>query len=341
MTETTCSVQHAKVDHQQSYAGVEFPLVLKCESPQVSLQAALEWLAKHRAELNAQVQTHGAILFRGFPVHSPEDFDAFIAAFDLEGFAYENSLSNAVRVNYTPRVFSANEAPSNITIYLHHEMAQTPIFPSRLFFYCQQAAEQGGATPLCRSDVLYERIQQRFPQFAHDCETKGLRYSNVMPAVNDPASGMGRSWQSTLRAETREAAEQQLQRLGYTWEWLDDGCLRATTPILPAVREVAPGCKTFFNQLIAAFCGWKDSRNDPARAITFGDGAPLDRETVLEVARMADEMTFDTPWQAGDVAFIDNFVAMHGRRPFQGPRKVLASLVAAQQYQPLPAMAGT
>jgi hypothetical protein len=31
----------------------------------------------------------------------------------------------------------------------------------------------------------------------------------------------------------------------------------------------------------------------------------------------------------GDVALVDNFLAMHGRRPFSGTRKVLASLIAS------------
>jgi alpha-ketoglutarate-dependent taurine dioxygenase len=43
---------------------------------------------------------------------------------------------------------------------------------------------------------------------------------------------------------------------------------------------------------------------------------------------LADELSFDTPWQAGDVALVDNFLVMHGRRPFSGERAVLASLVA-------------
>ena len=43
---------------------------------------------------------------------------------------------------------------------------------------------------------------------------------------------------------------------------------------------------------------------------------------------IADELTFDIPWQSGDVALVDNFLAMHGRRPFEGQRKVLASLVS-------------
>ena len=110
---------------------------------------------------------------------------------------------------------------------------------------------------------------------------------------------------------------------------LDDGCLRVTTPVLPAVRPLGDGRSSFFNQLIAAFQGWKDERNDPAKAITFGDGAPLDREAVNAATRLGDELTFDLQWQRGDVALVDNFVTMHGRRPFTGTRKVLASLVAA------------
>ena len=39
------------------------------------------------------------------------------------------------------------------SLELHHEMAQTPLYPSRLFFFCEQPAAEGGATPICRSDV--------------------------------------------------------------------------------------------------------------------------------------------------------------------------------------------
>ena len=118
--------------------------------------------------------------------------------------------------------------------------------------------------------------------------------------------------------------------LDYTWEWLEGDCLKATSPVLPAVRELPDGRKTFYNQLIAAFKGWKDSRNDPSKAITLGDGTPLDRDAVLNAAALAEEITFDVPWQNGDVALVDNYLVMHGRRSFSGTRKVLASLVAAE-----------
>lgn len=333
MSANTISMVNASVPGQQTEYEHVFPLVLQCDTAGVTLEAATAWARANRDELLNQVGEHGAILFRGLPLNSPEDCDAFVAAFGLTNFPYKESLSNAVRVNWTERIFSANEAPADVTIYFHHEMAQTPIFPAKLFFFCQQPAEEGGETPLCRSDILFERLAERCPKFACDCDEKGLRYSNVMPSENDPKSGMGRSWKSTLRAETREEAETRLRDIGYDWEWLPDGSLRATTPVLPAVFEVAPGRKTFFNQLIAAFQGWKDDRNDPSKAIRFGDGSPLDREAVNVATELAYELAFDLPWQRGDAVLVDNILAMHGRRTFRGTRKVLASLADPQTRQ--------
>lgn len=323
-------VEPGTVPGQQSYGEVVFPHVLFCRSTDTTLDETFTWIRTQRNELAEELQRSGTILFRDFPLSTDQDFDAFIRAFDFPNFRYEDSLSNAVRVVRTERVFTANEAPPEVTIFFHHEMAQTPIYPGKLFFFCEQAATEGGATPLCRSDVLFDRLRQVCPQFARDCEEKGLLYHTVMPGENDPNSGMGRSWQSTFRAEIREQAEVRMRELNYSWEWLDENCLRATTPVLPAVFELPDGRKTFFNQLIAAYQGWKDKRNDPSKAITFGDGSPLDKEAVLQAVALGEELAFDVPWQAGDVALVDNYLVMHGRRTFSGKRKVLASLVAAE-----------
>ena len=311
---------------QHEYGEKPFPLAIK--APEGSLSEGCEWARGVADELSKAAVDHGVVLVRGFPMASSKDFDAIVSAFDFPNFSYADSLSNAYRINFTPRVFSANEAPSDITIFLHHEMAQTPIYPSKLFFFCQTAADEGGATPICRSDILWDRLREQNPDFADACLAKGLKYSNVMPAEEDRSSGMGRSWQSTFSADTREAAEARLAKLGYSWEWQPNGDLRVTTPVLPAVRDLGDGRSSFFNQLIAAFKGWKDTRNDPAKAITFGDGTLLNPADVEVASAIADEVAFDIPWQAGDLALVDNYVAMHGRRTFKGTRRVLASLVA-------------
>ncbi len=306
----------------QQWHGVEFPHMVEGSG------SLSDHLAGSGPATEKQLANSGAILFRGFDVADPEAFDAAVQAYGAPGFTYAESLSNAVRVNVTERVFTANEAPPDTSIYLHHEMAQTPLYPSKLFFFCEIAAEEGGATPLCRSDVLLERLRESDGAFVERLESQGVRYTNIMPASDDAGSGQGRSWRSTLGASSREQAEARLAKLGYDWEWQDDDSLRATTPVLDAVRQLPDGRTVFFNQLIAAFRGWSDSRNDPSRAISFGNGEPITVANMAEAIRLSEELTFDMPWQPGDVVLVDNFLVMHGRRPFSGKRRVLASLIS-------------
>lgn len=312
----------------QQFAPEVFPLVYGASAPGVDLDGLLDWCKNNRQALLDSLAVHGAILLRGFPIVTDMDFDRLVQAFDLPNFAYVESLSNAVRRNRTPRVFTANEAPPSVSIYLHHEMAQTPIYPSRLMFFCEHAAASGGATPLCRSDLLLRALEQERPDFIAACERLGVRYTNVMPATEDVESGQGRSWRSTLQAQDKSAAEAKLTSLGYSWEWRQDDSLMVTTPVLPAVRTLADGRKVFFNQLIAAFRGWQDKRNSPEKTIRFGDDSPIDAQDMNSTIRIGDALSFDVAWQTGDVALIDNFLVMHGRRPFQGERRVLAALLA-------------
>ena len=323
-------IEASPIEGQQRHGETVFPYVYACQDADANLADAVAWVEEHRPQLTELANRHGAVLFRGLPVTGANDFDAIVRAFSLDNFPYERSLSNAVRINRTERVFSANEAPPDVRIFFHHEMAQTPLFPRWIFFSCEVAAEQGGETPLCRSDVLFERLQSHHPAFIDACRTRGLQYTNVMPDADDPQSGMGRSWRSTLGVDTTEDAEARLSELGYHWQWSDDGTLRATTPALPAVMDMADGRSVFFNQLIAAFCGWKDTRNDPSKAIRHGDGSPLDSSAVESAAQLAEELAFDLKWQVGDVVLVDNTVAMHARRPFVGKRKVIASLAEMQ-----------
>ena len=312
---------------QQHYDEAVFPLAFGADQP-ANKAVIAEWIAQHRTQIEDQLALTGAILFRGFGVVNDADFDAFIRAFDWPNFTYAESLSNAVRRNRTELVFTANEAPSTVSIFLHHEMAQTPVYPSKLLFFCEQAAEQGGATPICRSDILLQQLREQLPDFVAACERKGVRYSQTMPLEEDLASGQGRSWKSTLSAENRQQAEGKLAHLDYDWQWQEDGSLSVTTPVLPAVRQLNDGRTVFFNQLIAAFRGWKDARNSGEKSICFGDGSAIDSSHMALAIDLADKLTFDIPWQSGDVALLDNFLVMHGRRPFQGKRTVLASLVA-------------
>jgi hypothetical protein len=169
--------------------------------------------------------------------------------------------------------------------------------------------------------MLFEELAQQMPALAADFVSKGLKYTTQMPSEDDHNSGQGRSWKSTLRVQNDIQAEHKLAGLGYSWEWLADGSLRATTPILPAVIDIGNNKKVFYNQLIAAFMGWKGVLENPSSAITFGDGTAIPIEGLKLAVKLSEKFTFDLPWQDGDVALVDNYMAMHGRRPFTGERK--------------------
>ena len=181
----------------------------------LSSQLALEkWICEKKDHLISKLENSGAILFSGVPLKDAIDFDHFVSAFHFKAFTYEESLSNAVRINKTDKVFTANEAPREIEIYLHHELAQTPVYPRYLFFFCASAPESGGETPICRSDHLYSKMLEEDPELMKKFEEFGVIYNSIMSNADELDSGQGRSWQKTLGAATKEKAEKYLHNIG-------------------------------------------------------------------------------------------------------------------------------
>lgn len=280
-----------------------------------------EWVRQNRLAVNKGLEETGAVLIRGLGMRDPGDFNRFVAAVGLPVFSYRESLSNAVRVNYSERVFTANEAPPQVEIYLHHEMAQTPVSPSVLFFCCISAAEHGGATPVCRSDQLFEAFKLRYPKWAAQLSAKGLRYVTRMPAVSDGSSGQGRSWYSTLDVSSRDEAEQKLALMGYTFTWQSNDHLETLSPALPGVVDLSNGGQSFYHQLIAAYRGWPGVRENPTSGVMFGDRTEIPVRLLESLSAMAEDYTTDLQWVDGEIAIVNNKMIMHGRRPYSGARK--------------------
>lgn len=59
---------------------------------------------------------------------------------------------------------------------------------------------------------------------------------------------------------------------------------------------------------------------------TYGDGTPITIEELDAVRRAYHESEVVYPWQRGDLLVVDNVLVAHGRKPFHGPRRVLAAM---------------
>ncbi|KAJ6427486.1 hypothetical protein OIU84_022980 [Salix udensis] len=322
------SFKEIQIQHQKHYSNstsFPFPSVL---SPSPFSSSTLSFftdsIIAQKPFLDSLLLKTGAILFRGFDVNTAKDFNDVVEAFGFEELPYVGGA--APRTNVVGRVFTANESPPDQKIPFHHEMAQVPEFPSKLFFFCEVEPGSGGETPIVLSHVVYERMKERHPDFVEKLEEHGLIYTRVLGEEDDPSSPIGRGWKSTFLTNDKSVAVQRAAKLGMMLEWLEDGVKTIMGPI-PAIKyDKSRNRKIWFNSMVAAYTGWKDARNDPIKAVKFGDGEPLPSDIIHDCLEILEEESLAIPWQKGDVLLIDNWAVLHARRSFNPPRRILASL---------------
>lgn len=323
---------HPPLSQARVYSGNVFPLLVTppphLPHLRTETSTAHAYLTAHRAEIFALLRKHSVLIFRDFAQTTPEHFATFVeSCLGLPNFPYVGG--NAVRTAIVgDRVFTANESPPEKPIPFHHELAQTPYYPAAVLFFCVRKADSGGETPVLYSPAVYDALKERCGAFLDKVEREGVRYMRVMTPFDRPHSAIGRGWRGTFGVETRAEAEQVLREKGYEWDWIgegEDAMLKEISPVLKAVH-VDEGRKSFFNQLVAVWGGWRDEFNEPKNCVVAGDGTELDGEAMRIAGEVMLEHRVAVPWEVGDVMYVDNMMAQHSRATFTGPRRVLASL---------------
>ena len=65
--------------------------------------------------------------------------------------------------------------------------------------------------------------------------------------------------------------------------------------------------------MIAAYTGWIDKRNDPKKAVVFGDDSLLPDDILMDLAAFMKENGVGCRWNPMRFTIIDNTVAYHSR----------------------------
>ncbi|KAD2806212.1 hypothetical protein E3N88_39589 [Mikania micrantha] len=272
--------------------GVLFPAVLSPNSGTEYLTASEvvdfeDAIRAHKPWLESLLVKSGAILFRGFPVTSPSDFNMVIEAFGYPEFPYNGGIG--LRTQVLGRVYTANESPLDMEIPFHHEMAYAPDFPTKLFFFCEEEPGAGGETPIVLSHIIYEKMKQRHPDFVDELEKHGLKYMKIAPEDDDISFPSGTSWKSLFKTDDKSIAEESI--------------LAAYSD--PESEKVGP----------------------PKTSAELGNGDPVDDDVLKDVLKILKEECVAIPWKKGDVLVINNLTVLHGRRPLvRAPRRILVSL---------------
>ncbi|MFG2078070.1 TauD/TfdA family dioxygenase [Nonomuraea maritima] len=283
-----------------------------------------------RGPADELLMRYGAVLFRGLGIASPADFHRFVGTFGepFTDYRHGNSPRTAVQTG----VWTSTEYPAEYEISLHNELSYAHRWPSRLFFYCDQAPGTGGATPVSDSRAVLAGLA---PEVRERFAGRGVAYLQNLHG----GFGFGKSWQDTYETTDRAEVEQALAGTGAEFRWTDDEELRVRQARPAVRRHPVTGEEVWFNQAeqwhvsnlpddeAEALLEMAETDEDLPLQATYGDGTPLDVADLQHVRDVAKQNECFFPWQQGDVMMIDNLLVMHGRHAYTGPRRILVSMI--------------
>lgn len=291
-----------------------------------------EWMRDNSAAVNARLEREGLVLMRGLNVISSGQFAA-IASTLFGGNLLSYSNRSTPRTELKGNVYTSTEYPKEESIPQHNENAYSHEWPMKIAFLCLVAAEQGGATPIADSRVIYRRVPA---EVREKFERKGVTYVRHYSSVGLP-------WQETFQVGTRAEVDAYCQRHGIASQWLDEDHLR-TRQVCPAIAmHPHTGAKVWFNQAHLFHVSNHTEDNRKALLRTFGedflprhayygDGEAIEEDALDAIRAIYEEEKLSFAWKSGDLMLLDNMLYSHGRDPYEGPRKVLVAMADARTW---------
>ncbi|CAM5709662.1 TauD/TfdA family dioxygenase [Streptomyces viridifaciens] len=285
-----------------------------------------DWLTELGAEgLTALLTERKALVFRGFGV-PPEAVEPVLDRLLPNRLPYVHGNSPRTRVR--GNLYTSTEYPQRFTISMHNELNYARSWPSRLAFYCQTAAERGGATPVLDGALWLASLDDEVREAFAD----GIRY---VQNLHD-GYGLGKSWQDTFETDDRAVVEEFLSRSEAEWEWGPDG-IRVSQLRRATTTHPVTGTEVWFNQAdqwhpaglgddTAAELYQILEPSEFPQYVTLADGTPIPDEYILQIRDRGLEHAIDVDWYPGDFLLIDNVLTAHGRRPFEGSRRILVAM---------------
>lgn len=298
----------------------------------------VEWASRQRDFIQAELFKHGAILFRGFPLTTPRDFEAFAEAMSPGLYGRYGDLPKKEEGN---NIYQSTPYPKQQMILFHNESSHLACWPRRQWFFCELPSLSGGGTPLVDVREVARRLP---PALADRLEQKGLLYIRTFNEDFDV------DWREFFKTDDRADVEAQCRASGTAFKWFGDGTLQTLTHCHAITRHPVTCERIFFNQvqlhhpsslgpvlrkdLEELFGTDKLPRN-----VVYGDGSPIEDSAMALIGELYESCAVRFAWQRGDVIMLDNMLVAHARDPYTGPRKIVVAMGQMFNRSELPILA--
>lgn len=295
-----------------------------------SMDKFLAYYEENKEFIEDRLMNVGAIHVVGINIDNVDKFGTLMK--NLCPKAPDFLDGNSSRGKYSSNVYNASEYDEASIVRLHTEFSYSNIYPKKIFFCCQNPASTGGQTTVGDCKKALELIE---PEVVKAFDEKEIIYIRNLHS----GGGLGPSWQEAFETEDKDFMEAYCKENGIEVSWKANGIVRLTQR-RPAIRKhPVTGDRLWFNQVDQFFPaiygeeiyetllemngGEKDALPMFSR---FADGTEIKKEYIENIIKVLDDITIPVPWQKGDLLMVDNMTALHGRLPFTGPRKILASM---------------
>lgn len=323
--------------------GRTFPIVVEPGAPDLDPVA---WAAANRDFIDTTVCRHAAILFRGFDLATPARFEAFAEAIEPGLFGGYGDLP---KKEGGRNIYRSTPYPEPQMILYHNESSHLERWPRKQWFYCEQPARVGGATPIVDCREMLRRLPAEVVELF---ERKQLLYIRTFTRRLDV------DWRDFFRTDDRAAVEARCRAAGSDCRWLDGDTLQTRTRCPAVIRHPLTGERSFFNQVQLHHIGCLDAEvradlldmvgiDRMPRHVLFGDGTPIGDDIVEVIGQAYEACAVRFAWRRGDVVMLDNMLAAHARDPYQGERRIVVAMgdmtdrdAVTGQVPPDPAAAG-
>ncbi len=320
----------------------------------ISLQ---KWVKENYDILRKEMSIIGGLLFKGFDIKTPEDFDLIARTIEPK-LCTAHDFDDGTRLWYTDHIYEASLgsiAKEQIPLSFHNEDAFVPYVPSTIMLCSLQASKYGGETIMADCRKVFASFPQELQQKFLDKDIKNsftMHDSTFLVNTRLP-----KNEKAIIKLATKYGATK-TYRIG-------DFSTRFTFEIPTVIKHESSDKPIWFSRahqttslsrIIDIWHSYKYKKNifstfegfyvmiktilshywfqirmakipdEQKNIYTLKNGEPISVGDQFKICSAYWKNAVIEPLNAGDFIILDNRLVTHGRLPYKGHRRLLSCI---------------